>query len=291
MPIDAERILKPIKKLRKLTAKLPKEPSPGEVHKLRTNARKLESVFSSLSLDSKKNERQLIKGVRKIRKSAGKVRDLDVLTGDLTAVRVDGETECQVRLLEHLGGERRKKAGKLRKLVGNHRAELKTRLRKASAHLDKELENAEPNPASLAAAESLRLASELEIPRRFNKANLHPYRLKVKQLRYVLELAPDNTQFVDDLGETKDAIGEWHDWEELVAIANDVLDHGPNCKLIRALKEMADSKFEHAVRIAEQLRRKYVKPSPNRKKPHHVELSPAAIAASAALSEDVPRAA
>jgi CHAD domain-containing protein len=214
-----------------------------------------------------------------------------VLTGDLTTVRVGGETECHVRLLEHLGGERRKRAGKLRKLVGNNRAELKSRLRKASAHVDKELENNEPNPASLAAAESLRLASDLEIPRRFNKGNLHPYRLKVKQLRYVLELAPDQTKFIDDLGEAKDAIGEWHDWEELVAIANDVLDHGTSCKLIRKLKETADSEFEHAVRIAEQLRRKYIKSSQNRKKLNHVRLSPAAIAASAALSEDVPRAA
>jgi CHAD domain-containing protein len=292
VPIDPDRIRKPIRTLKKVTANLPKEPSPKKIHKLRTNARKLETVFSALALDSKKNERQLIKGVRTIRKRAGKVRDLDVLTGDLAGVHVDGETECQVRLLEHLGGERQRQTAKLRKLVAANRAELKAQLRKASANLDKDLESTKVNPASLAAAESLRLASELEIPRRFNKGNLHPYRLKVKQLRYVLELAPDHPKFVDDLGEAKDVIGDWHDWEELVAMADEILNHGANCKLIRTLKEIADSKFEHAVRVAEQLRRKYVRTAPqNGKKPHHIELSPAALAASAALAEDVSQAA
>jgi CHAD domain-containing protein len=292
MAIDAEKIHKSLRKLRKLAIKLPKDPSPEKVHKLRTSARKLEAIFSALALDSQKNERQLIKGLRTIRKRAGKVRDLDVLTGDLTTVHADGEADCQVRILEHLGGERQRQAGKLRKLVGNHRSDLKTRLRKASIRLDKQIEKLEPDAASLAAAESLRLSSELEFPKRLNKGNLHPYRLKLKQLRYVLELAPDHPKFVDDLGEAKDAIGDWHDWEELIAIANQVLDHGTNCKLMRRLKETADLKFAHALRVAENLRRTYLKSSSqNRKRPHRVELSHAAIAASAALSEDVKRAA
>ena len=263
-----------------------------KIHKLRTNARKLEAIFGALSLDSQKNERRLIKALRRIRRRAGKVRDLDVLTADLATVHVDGETECQVRLLEHLGGERRKQAGKLRNLVADNRAELKTRLRRASANLDKALQDTESHAASLAAAESLRLSSELEVPKRLNKGNLHPYRLKIKQLRYVLQLAPDEPKFVAALGEAKDAIGEWHDWEEMIAIAKDVLDHGSNCKLMRKLKETADSKFAHALRVAENLRRNYSKgPSQTRKGPHRVELSPPVIAASAALSEHVRRAA
>jgi hypothetical protein len=108
----------------------------------------------------------------------------------------------------------------------------------------------------------------------------------------VLELARDHPKFVDDLGEAKDAIGNWHDWEELIGIANEVLDHGTNCKLMRKLKEAADLKFAHALRVAENLRRNYLKSSSqNRKRPHRVELSHAAIAASAALSEDVKGAA
>lgn len=290
MAIDAQKIHKSLGKLRKFTAKLSKDPSPAKIHKLRTNARKLEATFSTLSLDSKKNERRLVKGLRRIRKRAGRVRDLDVLTSNLATIHLDGETDCQVRLLEHLGGERRKQAGKLRNLVGKKRSRLNQQMRRASGGLDKALRNAEPSPASLAAAESLRLSSELEIPKRLNRRNLHSYRLKLKQLRYVLELAPDRQKFVADLGEAKDAIGEWHDWEELIAIANEVLDHG-QCKLMRKLKETADSKFAHAHRVTENLRRTYLKrSSPARKGPGRVKLRQDAMAASASLSEDIRRA-
>ena len=292
MAIDAEKIHKSLRKLRKSTAKLSRESAPGKIHKLRTNARKLEAIFSTLSLDSHKNERRLTKALRRIRRRAGKVRDLDVLTGDLATVHVEGENDCQVRLLEHLGGERRKQAGKLRRLIEDNRAKLKKRLRRASANLDNALQENEAHSASLATAESLRLSSELEFPERLNRGNLHAYRLKIKQLRYVLELAQDHPTFVADLGEAKDAIGEWHDWEELIAIAAEVLDHGSNCKLMRTLKETADWKFAHALRVAESLRKHYLKSSsPSRKRPHRIGLSQAAIAASATLSEDIKRAA
>ena len=292
MAINPENIHKALRKLRKTAAKLSKNPSPGEIHKLRTNTRKVEAVFSALSLDSQKNERQLMKQLRRIRKRAGEIRDLDVLTGDLATVRVDGENDCQVSLLEHLGGKRRKQARKLHNFLAGRRTTLRNRLQKASGTLDEALQTTEPHPASLAAADALRLSSELEIPRRLNKGNLHAYRLKVKQLRYLLELAPDRPKFVEALTETKDAIGEWHDWEELVTIANKVLDHGTNCKLMRKLKEIADSKLMHALRVAEDLRKTYLKSSSrNRKGPHRVGLSEAAMAASAALSADVKRAA
>lgn len=292
MAIDFEKIHKSLRKLRKLLANLPRDASPEKVHKLRTTARKVEAIFGALSLDSQKNEQRLIKRLRKIRKRAGKVRDLDVLTGDLATVQVDGETDCQVRVLECLGAKRSKRAAKLRHSVGQCRGKLKTRLRRASASLDQALGDTEFHPESAAAAESLRLSSELDIPKRLNKGNLHAYRLKLKQLRYVLELAPDHPKFIEDLGEAKDAIGEWHDWEELIAIANAVLDHGNTCKLIRKLKETTDSKFAHALRVTENLRRNYLQNSPpTRKRPHRVELRPAAIAASAALSDDINRAA
>jgi CHAD domain-containing protein len=208
-----------------------------------------------------------------------------------SADRIAAYSRCNT-CPEPLGGERRKQAGKLKDLIADDRSKLKIRLRRASANIDKSLQDTGSHPASLAAAESLRLSSELEFPKRLNKGNLHAYRLKLKQLRYVLELALGHPKFVDALGEAKDAIGEWHDWEELIAIASEVVDHGSNCKLMRKLKETADSKFAHALRVVDNLRRKYVRSSlANRKRPIHVELSHAAIAASAALSDDLRRAA
>src|SRR5205814_4279439 len=67
-----------------------------------------------------------------------------------------------------------------------------------------------------------------------------------------------NHEIVQALNSVKDSIGEWHDWEELLAIAKDVLDHG-NCKLLRELKSTADRKYAEALAQAESMRKKYLR--------------------------------
>jgi CHAD domain-containing protein len=68
-------------------------------------------------------------------------------------------------------------------------------------------------PAAEAMAAAAKLSRELAQPATLNKSNLHPYRLKVKELRYILQMAdsPDTRDFIDSLGAVKNAIGEWHD--------------------------------------------------------------------------------
>lgn len=57
-------------------------------------------------------------------------------------------------------------------------------------------------------------------PDRIDGRTLHPYRLKVKELRYALQLAASHEELlIEALGEVKDSIGEWPDWCELEAIA------------------------------------------------------------------------
>jgi CHAD domain-containing protein len=107
---------------------------------------------------------------------------------------------------------------------------------------------------------AIELSSELRSPVHLDKRNLHPYRLKVKELRYVLQLSEDaqKQQFVNKLGEVKDTIGEWHDWEELIAIATNVLSHGARCNLLLTLKATSEKKFEDALALANELRRTYI---------------------------------
>jgi CHAD domain-containing protein len=292
MAIDGERIQKSLRRVRKIAKKAPEDPSPAEVHKIRTSARKLESAFAAIRLDSGKNQKRLLKVVKKIRKRAGRVRDLDVLTGHLTELRLDGDKECQIKLLEHLGSERRRQAGKLHSLLSGNRAELKTRSQKASAQLDKALQNNDGEPASSAAARALQLSSEMDDPKRLNRQNLHPYRLKVKQLRYLLQLARNSdSKFVDDLGDVKDAIGEWHDWEELIASATDVLDHAGGCELMRKLKATSNSKYEEALDLAENLRKNYLKTPRGKKSGSSLRLADEALRSTEALSESDSRAA
>jgi hypothetical protein len=61
----------------------------------------------------------------------------------------------------------------------------------------------------------------------------------VKELRDVLQTAEmkDDEAFVEALGKSKDAIGEWHDWEELIGIAE--VGRGQDCQLMSELKRIS----------------------------------------------------
>jgi hypothetical protein len=82
-----------------------------------------------------------------------------------------------------------------------------------------------------------------------NRGNLHEFRLKVRQLLDVLQMSDDanHVRFVESLGKVKDAIGEWHDWEELIAIAARILHHGPSCSLLHEFRVVSSRKYECAL--------------------------------------------
>jgi CHAD domain-containing protein len=288
MPVDLNRIQKSVRKVKKFVKNAPAQPSPKQIHDLRTHARKLESAFHALSLDSSSDERRLLKSIKRVRQRAGKVRDMDVLMGHVCSANADGEPNCEIQLLEHLGAQRRKHAKKLHSTVVKESAVLKKGLKQEAAELVNVLQDGSPSEAATdAMAHAVELTTKLADPPRLNRSNLHPYRLKVKELRYVLQMAQTDGQptFVKDLGEVKDAIGEWHDWEELIAMAGDVLDHSSGCQLLRKFKEIGGSKYEQALALATKLRKNYLKPG--RKKPNRSgaggQLKPPVLVATSAL--------
>src|SRR5437763_15705826 len=107
MSLDAKRAAKPVRKLRKLLKKIPALADANDIHDIRTSSRRIEATIQALSLDSGHNGRQVLKHVSKLRKRAGKVRDMDVLTDYLSSISPHSkEKECYVRLVEHLGAQR-----------------------------------------------------------------------------------------------------------------------------------------------------------------------------------------
>lgn len=271
MSLDGNRLLKPVKKLRKLVKKIDPQPPPEEVHDLRTNARRFEAMFEALALDSLGLRKSTVKNLGRVRKRAGKVRDMDVLTDYGSTVHLQGEEECIVQLLEHLGAQRRKYAKKLYAEVKQSRPVVRQDLKRTPAVVSKVIRknvSASPrSPVTNAAAAAVSLAAQLAAPQRLGRDNLHPYRLKVKELQYILKMAAGaQPKFVDDLGEVKDAIGEWHDWDVLVGIGQKVLDHGSQCKLVGELKRIAEHKYEHALALTNSLRKNYLRNGASRKK-------------------------
>jgi len=237
-------------------------PTAEEVHDFRTNSRRLDATLKAFSLDSQPGGCRLLKRLAPLRKRAGKVRDMDVLTDFASTVRPEGENECSIMLLEHLRARRRKPAAKLRAAVRQRGSKLREDLKRISSEFEKLL----PEASAHVTARAVKLSTDLASPARLHKRNLHPYRLGVKELRNVLQMADnaDQQEFITRLGEVKDAIGEWHDWQELTEIAEDILDHAPRCQLLRELQRLSEVKYQRALALADAMRKKYLRLPPRK---------------------------
>jgi CHAD domain-containing protein len=266
MALDADRVEKSIRRVDRFLKKAPKNPTPEQIHDVRTSTRRLEAALDTLKIGKRGLKKRLERELRRIRKRCGKLRDMDVLTGHAISVTPeDSERDCLVQLVEYLGASRHRYAQKLRKAAKQIRRELRDDLARLVKEVDKlsdqnRRDGRLPGTDGQNASALLKLRAELQSPPQLDKNNLHPYRLKVKELRYALQLSEGtkDDSFVNTLGNVKDAIGEWHDWEELVAIASKVIGHGPQCKLLRQLKRISAEKFEQALEITNRMRSAYV---------------------------------
>jgi CHAD domain-containing protein len=254
MAFDLGTVRKDIRTLRKFLKKSPKHATPEEVHSLRTDTRRFEAAMQALALDSDDNERRLLRALAKLRRRAGKVRDLDVLTGYVAAVKINEDDDCRVQLLEFLGVEHARQSTRLRSFAVKHSESLRRRLKHTSKHLkalasDSWINSTAPGKAMLL---ELRLQRQLATPVRLTRTTLHPYRIQVKELRYMLQMEnhPADQELIDTLGEIKDAVGEWHDWQELLKIAREQLSHGSECKLVAKIQTTTNEKLKHALSVA-----------------------------------------
>jgi CHAD domain-containing protein len=265
MPLDPQKLQKPFRKLRKSLKNLSRRPSPEEVHDLRTRTRQLEAILHALLLDRQKPAQRLLGSIAPIRKRAGKVRDMDVLTGFAAGLTARKEEECRLQLIEALSGKRQRFERKLNDTGAANRSKACRYLKRYSTLIDRKMtarDSRQPEPTEWpgdAMAVAFQLSSELARWPTFNAGNIHPWRLKIKELRYILQLAEDSdSRFVEALGEAKDAIGEWHDWTELETLAKKGLDHGTGCQVLKEIHSTAQEKLKSALVVAERLRRTWL---------------------------------
>jgi CHAD domain-containing protein len=248
---------KPLKKLRKALKSLPADPTAEDVHELRTHTRRLEAIVDTFLLDRKKKTRHLLKAVTPVRKAAGEVRDMDVLVGKVLALAPDHSNDSLVRLVEHLGEMRLEGARQLRHTVAAHRKDARRSLKDYSRLVGRQF----PGKAQVvSSAESVptHLATELANWPRLNPENIHPFRIKIKQLRYMLQLSEQaDKDLVNALGSVKDEVGDWHDWQELARIANQVLDPEGDRGALKRIAEIGDKKLRHALAVANSVRSRY----------------------------------
>jgi CHAD domain-containing protein len=220
--------------------KMIKSTSTDNVHKFRTNSRRIEALVSELAPENG-NQKKLLKLLSKLRKKAGKVRDLDVQVAFLKELRVPDRQDHRAQLLESLEREQSRRKKKLEKaFTAKTVQELRKRLRRAQTEM--QFDGIEP----LALAHR-RLPDPGTTP--LSEKMLHACRIEAKKARYLAELAPDSaeaTQFVAELKRAQDAVGEWHDIMKLKDYASELFGGVHDSPLVAVLQNISRAKFRRA---------------------------------------------
>ena len=267
MAEELERARKAVRELSRTLKSLPKEPPPGEVHGLRTTTRRVEAIVSVMAQLEGKESRRLLKSIEPIRKAAGGVREMDVLIGNARRLARYLEGDSLARLVEQLRIARQQNAEELRRVLGRRRTaarknlkEYSSLIRRAETH---EEEKASTNGLAAPSHEGIHGAAanvvrELGAWPSLNAENIHAFRLKVKELRYILQLSSEaNSALGEALGNVQRRIGDWHDWHQLHEIANQILTPERDLELLERIDKTTKRKFDQALSTANRLRGKY----------------------------------
>jgi CHAD domain-containing protein len=211
----------------------------ADVHRFRTNGRRVETLISELTPESR-NRKKLLKLLRKLRKKAGKLRDLDVQIAFLENLKIPDRQNHRAQLLDALVAERGRRSRKLPKSFDEKLIrELRKRLRRARAAV--KLESL--NPLRLA-FERLPDPSGVEL----GEKALHAFRIEAKRARYLAEIADTShaNEFVQQLKHAQDVIGEWHDVLKLKQEAFSRFGSVSESTLVAALDNIARARFRRA---------------------------------------------
>jgi CHAD domain-containing protein len=222
MELELSNVRRPVRQLRKSLKGLAGDPSMLDVHDLRTRSRRVEAIAGMQIAGSERSRRHVLKILKPLRKAAGEVRDMDVLAAKARTLAGRGGDASVAILLEHLQARRIEGARGLVEAVKEDGADARDCLQQFSRQIEKRMQAEAGGKSHTDAA--TRLMDELSGWPQFSAENLHAFRIKVKELRYVLQLAgAADPRFVRALEKAKARIGDWHDWLELSRIAGEVL--------------------------------------------------------------------
>jgi CHAD domain-containing protein len=256
MPIAPQRSRVVFQKLEQDLVKLSSKPRAENVHRFRTGTRRLQMLLGELSPKLDRSQKKLLKLLGRIRKRAGKVRDLDVQLAALRTLKMPREPRRKTQLINELIELRGEQEKKLRKAVEEDTVrEIRKRLKRASKNF---------NPAAsrdpLAVARGmLEKIGRGDAP--VTEALLHQYRIVSKRARYAAEFAEPSAEadlFIAGLKHLQDAVGDWHDWLTLMQTASEHVGDVRESALAAELHNVTGAKYRHAVAVLSQMRAKLV---------------------------------
>ncbi|MFZ3210285.1 MAG: CHAD domain-containing protein, partial [Terriglobales bacterium] len=235
---------------------------PETVHQLRTTIRRVETLLATTLPALGRKEQKLLKQLGRLRRRAGKVRDVDVQIQALGSLRLESIARDRARVMAFLEKARAKRESKLLQAFQDEAdGGLHKRLKRTAAHLQGEL----LRPAQPGSDEQRFLTAALDkfaaVVKQYptlSEGNLHSFRMASKRVRYLAEMAgegPRVAAVIEPFKRIQDAIGVWHDWLTLTATAESVLAPSEQAPLLGALRASTRSKYLEALRITSDAQR------------------------------------
>jgi CHAD domain-containing protein len=233
-------------------------PDKPSVHRLRTTTRRIEAQFELLAMlphlpPHKKESRKALRLLKKLRRAAGRVRDLDVQRGlidtEVTARNGHARPDTELRkeansLTSTLKRKRDEEAAELQQLLKKHRFKYPHVFEKLLDAL------APAEPLTLTESRLTTLIREwyaqhtpcsTSAPN--DTAQLHDIRKRAKLARYLAESAPKSAISARHLAahfeDVQQAGGKWHDWLLLHELSAAELGHA--AKLPQRFSAHADT--------------------------------------------------
>jgi len=232
-------------KMQRALLKLSSGQDAESVHSFRTTSRRLQTLLEQIIAKRDRNQKKLLKMLDRIRKGAGKVRDLDVELAALRSLKIPQEPRRKTQLMQGLIELRVKHEKRLRKMLNKEAIrDIQKRLKRGSKQAKLGATRDPLGVARTMLAEVVRPAGPV------TEDVLHQYRIAVKRARYAAEFAPKSAeavQFVGQLKQLQDALGNWHDWLTLTQTAAKRLGDVNQSSLVAALHNVTGGKFRQAV--------------------------------------------
>lgn len=233
-------------KMERDLVRLRKSQEPDVVHSFRTTGRRLQVLLEEINSSSGRKEKRLLKVLGRIRKRAGKIRDLDIQLAALRSLKMPLEPRRKTQLMHRLIELRHKHQRRLEKLLTKRDiAQTAKRIRQAAKALDGAAIH-DPLKISRKILADEAIASISSI----GEDDLHRFRLAVKRARYAAEFAPkspESQQHGVQLKHLQDVLGQWHDWFTLTQATSRKLGDITRSPLVAALHNVTRGKFREAV--------------------------------------------
>ncbi|MGH9497060.1 MAG: CHAD domain-containing protein, partial [Candidatus Sulfotelmatobacter sp.] len=217
------------------------------VHGFRTTTRRLQTLVEELLPERSRNQKKLLKMLNRIRRRAGKVRDVDAQLAALRSLKTSQEPRRKTQLTHGLIELRTKHEKRLSKLLKKDVIrDIRKRLQRGAGELMLDSIR-DPLAAARRMTEAGTVAGGAS-----DEDIVHGYRLAVKRARYAAEFAvpsSESTALIVQLKKIQDTLGHWNDWNLLTHTAAGRFGEVNQSSLVAALQNVTRGKFRQAIAV------------------------------------------